>query len=92
MQSSFGSIAVVYYDALYIQNDTVDYRNDFIMQFSVSDQNFDSIALTCYVNQVAAYTKSFRTPGDVHVSEELTLETKCIHQIADPLKKSNTHH
>jgi len=70
---SFGSIAISYYDALFIQNASMDYRNDFIMVFSISDQSFDSITLNCYINQVAAYTKTFRTPGDVHVSEEITL-------------------
>ena len=69
---SYGSIALLFYDVISIENASVEYRNDFLMEFSVSDYNFDSITLTCYVNDIATYTKTFRNPGDVHVSEEIT--------------------
>ena len=69
---SYGSIALLFYDVIFIENASVEYRNDFLMEFSVSDYNFDSITLTCYVNDIATYTKTFRNPGDVHVSEEIT--------------------
>jgi hypothetical protein len=70
---SFGLLSIAFYDVIYIQNASMKYRNDFLMQFSISDQSFDYMTLTCYVNHIAAYTKTFRTPGDVHVSEEITL-------------------
>lgn len=69
---SYGSIALLFYDVIFIENASVEYRNDFHMEFSASDYNFDSITLTCYVNDIATYTKTFRDPGDVHVSEEVT--------------------
>jgi len=69
---SYGSIALMFYDVIFIENASVEYRNDFLMEFSVSDYNFDSITLTCYVNDIATYTKTFRDPGDVHVTEEIT--------------------
>ncbi|TET74988.1 MAG: hypothetical protein E3J43_09030 [Candidatus Heimdallarchaeota archaeon] len=69
---SYGSIALLFYDVIFIENASVEYRNDFLMEFSVSDYNFDSLTLTCYVNDLATYTKTFRNPGDVHVSEEIT--------------------
>ncbi len=69
---SYGSIALMFYDVIFVENASVEFRNDFLMEFSVSDYNFDSITLTCYINEIATYTKTFRNPGDVHVTEEIT--------------------
>lgn len=69
----YGAVTKNYVDIVYIENTTVPYQLELLMELSASDSNFQSISLSLFVNDVAISTKSILDEGDVHLVFQVVL-------------------
>ena len=70
---SYGSITKNYFDVVFIDNSSLTYTLEFLMEFSVSDISFQSISLSIYKDDTVVTTKSITNEGDVHFILDIQL-------------------
>ena len=70
---SYGSVTKNYIDIIYIENASLPFQLQFLMEISSSGTSFQNIALTIYVDGVAVTAKSISKEGDVHIVLDVDL-------------------
>ncbi len=69
----YGALVRDYVDIIFVENTSLPFQLEFLMQFSASDSRFQSIALSLYVDDIAVTTKSISEEGDVHIILDVEL-------------------
>ncbi|MHA1200534.1 MAG: hypothetical protein ACTSQF_14535, partial [Candidatus Heimdallarchaeaceae archaeon] len=70
---TYGSLSKNYIDIIFIENNSLPFQLEFLMELSASTSGFQSIVLSVYVDDSAVSTKSISDVGDVHVFLEVEL-------------------
>ncbi len=70
---TYGSISKNYYDVIFVENASLSFKMEFLMELTASESAFQSIALSIYVDDVAITTKSISEEGDVHIIFDVQL-------------------
>ncbi|MCE7742768.1 MAG: hypothetical protein GOP50_09965, partial [Candidatus Heimdallarchaeota archaeon] len=70
---TYGSLTKNYVDIVYIENTSLPFQLEFLMELSASTSGFQSIVLSVYADDSAITTKSISDVGDVHIFIDVEL-------------------